>query len=481
VLTFLHSLIKYKSMYIYSRRSSRPDAGSIFFIIVFILASGFLGYLAYAQRDRFWDILPLVCIPAIIISLILVVVNYIRKTNVSWFFILYFILSITGLILSNFFGPNALNSKAETNYENNNYEQSISLYETLLDNYPDSWFADEAFEKLPYAYFLINDYSKAIEYFNMSINSGILDGEKLEIKNVLEECYIKVAEKHSREKEHKLAAENYLNAVKILEEIKNNFPNTNEAFISINKIPEFLYMASLNLNRAKSPDESIELLKKITGIYKESEYLHDASYLLSNIYINKAINFVENNDYQKGIEEFLKILDLEALSYDYDSINDYQKNFLISNIPLDILKTAAKENYYSGNYKKTIFLCELIIDYDPRLEEDINYLLIESKINTISSSIHYLLEQTNPERTFWGPGKSILMIENDTDSDLTIYLHGPEYRIIRTEKNSVTETEIMAGIYEAALESSNKDITPSYGKVTYNEGQKYREEYKFTK
>jgi len=126
-------------------------------------------------------------------------------------------------------------------------------------------------------------------------------------------------------------------------------------------------------------------------------------------------------------------------------------------------------------------LCELIIDYDPRLEKDVKFFLIESKINIISSSEHDLLEQTKPERRFWGPGKSILMIENNTESDLTIYLKGPEYKIIKTGKNSTTETEITSGSYEAAVESNNIDILPSYGKVNYDEGQRYREEYEITK
>ncbi len=467
-------------MYIYRKRS-RPDAGSILFIIIFILTSIVLGYLAYAQKGVFWDIIPLVCISVIIISLILVIINYIRRTKGTWFFILSFMLSVIGLILSNFFGPGALNSKAEISYENKNYEQSISHYETLLDNYTDSWFADSALKKLPYAYFYHNDYLKAVEYFNRSIRLEILDGDLLEIKKELEECYTKLAEGYSSNKEYELAAENYINAVMILEEIKNNFPNTNEAFISRDKIPEFLYNAALNLNRVKNWDESIELLEKITSDYKESSAFQDASYLLSNTYVNKAMALVEDNYYQEGIEEFLKILELESPGYDYDSFNYYQKSFISSNIPPGILKTAVTDNYYSGEYEKTIFLCELIIDYDPRLEKDVKFFLIESKINIISSSEHDLLEQTKPERRFWGPGKSILIIENNTEYDLTIYLKGPEYKIIKTGKNSTTETEITAGSYEAAVESSNIDILPSYGKVNYDEGQRYREEYEITK
>ncbi|GAH66879.1 unnamed protein product, partial [marine sediment metagenome] len=62
--------------------------------------------------------------------------------------------------------------------------------------------------------------------------------------------------------------------------------------------------------------------------------------------------------------------------------------------------------------------------------------------------------------------------------DLTVYLKGPEYKIIKVEKNSTSdEIKINAGTYEAASELSNADILPYYGEVTYEEGQKYREKY----
>ena len=63
---------------------------------------------------------------------------------------------------------------------------------------------------------------------------------------------------------------------------------------------------------------------------------------------------------------------------------------------------------------------------------------------------------------------------------LTTYLKGPEYKIIKVEKNSTIEIEISAGIYEAASELSNPDVLHYYGKVTYDEGQRYREEYTIT-
>jgi len=466
-------------MYIYRRRR-RLDGGSIFFTVLFILVTIGISYLAYVDRGKFWDILPFVCIPTVVISLILIIINFTRRTGGSILFVLFFILSISGLILSNFLGPPALINKAERSFDNKNYEQSIYYYRTLLDNYPNSRLADKALENIPYAYFLDRNYTEAINSFKEAINLEILSSDDLEIKKILEECYVKLAQKYHKNDDYSLSAENYLNAVIILKEIKDNFPDTNEAFISIYKIPEYLYNAALNFNKIRNWDKSTEALEDIVNNYYESKYFYDASYLLSNTYINKAVELVNSNNYQEGIEEFLKILDLDALNYTYNNINDYQKNRVFSNIPLSVLKNIAKDKYNSGDYEKTLFLCEVIVKYNPEKEEEIIPLLIDSKLKIIASSTYNLFEQPVPERKFWGPEKSILIIEDNTEFDLTIYLKGPEYKIIKVEKNSTSEIEITAGSYEAAAELNNPDILPYYGKVTYEESQKYREEYTIT-
>jgi tetratricopeptide (TPR) repeat protein len=434
-----------------------------------------MGYLFYMDKGNFWDMLPFVCIPAIIISLILTIFNFTRRTRGSSFFVVFFILSLTGLILSNFFGPSALEKKAE---KSKDYSQSINYYNTLLNNYPNSKLADNALEKISYAYYYNSDYTEAITYFKKAIDSEIVSDNDLEIKEIFEDCYSKLAQYYYNNEKYSQSAESYLNAVEVLEDIKSNFPDTNEAFIAIYKIPEYLYKAALNFNKTKDWEKSIEALENIINNYNDSDYFNDASSLLSKTYINEAAELVSNHNYIEGAEEFLKILDLNALDYSYDNIKDYEKMKIFSNIPSGTLKNIAKDKYNSGSYKKASFLYEIIVEYNPELEEEINPLLIDSKLKLIASSTYNSLSPAVPERKFWGPEKSILIIENNTEFDLTVYLKGPEYKIIKVEKNSTSdEIEISAGTYEAASELTSPDILPYYGTVTYEEGQKYREEY----
>ncbi|MBU4483290.1 MAG: outer membrane protein assembly factor BamD, partial [Actinobacteria bacterium] len=180
-------------MYTY-RRKYRIGPGSIFFMIVFILITIGMGYLFFMDKGNFWDMLPFVCIPAIILSLILTIFNFTRRTRGSSFFVVFFILSLTGLILSNFFGPSALKNKAEKSFGNKDYSQSINYYNTLLNNYPNSKLANNALEKISYAYYYNSNYTEAITYFKKAIDSEIVSDNDLEIKKIFKDCYSKLAQ-----------------------------------------------------------------------------------------------------------------------------------------------------------------------------------------------------------------------------------------------------------------------------------------------
>src|SRR4030042_2646492 len=466
-------------MYTY-RKKYRLDPGSIFFIILFVLTIIGMGYLIYLDKGKFWDLLPFVSIPAIIISLVLIIFNFIRRTRGSTFFIFFFIFFVTGLVLSNVFGPTALSYKAEKSLNNKNYQQSIGYYKTLLNNYPNSKLSANALKDISFAYYSNNDYLEAIDSFKKAIESGIFTDGNLEIKNIVVECHMKLAQDYYEKKEYEKSADSYLEAGEVLKKNKITSPATNDAFIALYKIPEYLYNAAMNFNRGQDWGKSIETLDYLINDYNDSEYFDKADYLLKEVSIKKAAELVENHEYREGVETFLNILNSDSISYGHNDINDYEKRGVFLNIPGDILEDIAVDNYNSGNYKKSLFLCETIIDYYPQMEVEMNPLLIDSKLNLVSSSAYNPLEPPNPERKFWGPGKSVVIIENNTGFDLTIYLKGTEYIIIRVEQNSTIEVEINAGTYEAVSESRDPDSLPCYGNLTYEEGQRYRDEYNTT-
>jgi tetratricopeptide (TPR) repeat protein len=462
-------------MYTYKRRRFGP--GSILFIIVFTLTAIGMGCLAYLNKGKFWDILPYVCIAVIILSIILIIFNLIRRNRGNFFFTLFFLISLMGLILSYIFGPSVLNGKALDSYESGDYALSIDNYNTLLENYPGSSLAVNALGKLPYSYYANADYQQAITSFEEAIDSGAVNDSDLGVKKILEDCYYKLALDNYNSKNYSKAGENYLNAVNVLKEISQEFTNTNEAFIALYKIPEYLYNSALSFNKTDDLENSISSLEEILENYNNSEYFNPAGTLLFDLYIDKAVELTGNFAYDEGIEEFLKVLDLELEDKSYLNIPNSRKKKVFSNIPVDILKDSASNKYLSGDYMKAAFLYELIIEYYPESEGELNPLLIDSKIKSIAVSAHSAFIISAPERKLWGQEKSILIIENNTSFDLILYLKGPESIKLKAEKNSSVETEFTAGMYEIASESSDQDILPSYGIVTYEEGQRYREEY----
>lgn len=468
-------------MYTYRRRKFGPSA--IFFIVIFTLTALGMGFIAYFNRGMFWDILPFVSIPVIILSLILLILNFIRRTRGNFFFVLFFLLSLTGLILSYIFGPSVLINKAQESYDDEYYAQSIDYYNIILNNYSGSSLAGNALENISYAYYANADYEEAITSFKKAIESKVIsesDLEKkeiLEIKKILEDSYLKLAQEHHSNNKFNKSAESYINAAEVLKEIKDNFPDTNEAFISVHKIPEYLYNAALNFNKINDLEKSIESLEEIINNYYSSEYFNSAGILLFDVYIDQAIKMADEFNYTGGIEEFLKILDLEVEDKYYSDIPDSEKRKVFYNISADTLKNIAENKFSSGYYKKAAFLYEIIIEYNPDLEEEINPLLVDSKINQIASSDHNVYIPSIPERKLWGREESTLIIENNTGFDLTAYLKGPESVVIRVEKNSTAEIKITAGTYKAASELNTPGVFPYYGIVNYEESQIYREEY----
>jgi len=463
-------------MYTYKRRG-KVSPGSIFFIVLFILITIGLGYLLYLDKGKFWDILPFVSMPIIIISLILIIFNFVRRTRIGYIFILFFIIFLAGLTLSSIFGPFAAYSEAQKNFDNKQYSDSTDKFKIILGNYPNSKYADDALKNMSYAYYLNSNYEEAILYFKKAIEQNIVQSSDFEIKKIFADCYSKLAENYYTEKKYEESAEDYLNAVEIFDEIIANFPDTNEAFISTYKIPEYLYNAAQSYKYSKDLDKAIETLINIIDRYPDSEYFQKANSLLFLTYIDKSIELKNNYNYRESAEEFLKILDLEEQN-NYSYILNYQRREIFSDIYPNILKNIAKNMYQQHEYEKALFVYNAILDYNPELKEELTPSKIDCKIKTITASNYTEINQPEPIKKIYSPEISKLIIENNTSFNLIVYFSGAEYRIIPVEPESKTDLiEIKAGKYKIAAELENSDILPYFGIITYEENQKYLELY----
>ena len=465
-------------MYTYKSRK-KVGAGSIFFIVLFIIVFIGLGYLLFIDKGRFWDIFPIVCIPSAVITLILLIFYFVKKSTSSYVFLLFFIIFLAGIILSSFFGPFALYHSAQDSYENKKYSDAITNYKTIVVSYPNSRYSDDSLKNLAYSYYLNQDYENTIIYFKKAIENKILNDQDLEIKKIFADSYLKIAENNFEKQKYEIAGENYLNAVEYLEKIKQQFPDTNDAFISAYKIPEYLYKAATCFNNLKNWDKTEQILINLITNYNESDYSQKSQELLFNTYINKSSQLKDNKDYEGSIAEFLKIFNLdEKIQSSNTYLLNYYKRLIFSDIPFSIIKNSADKLYNSGKYKNALFLYDTILENYPELEPNLVPFIAGCKIKIIAGSSYDMITPTNPIGKFNSKENSKIIFDNKTSFKFDIYIGGPDYKIIKLEKGSKTEIEIKSGTYEIVVEFENTDKIPFYGKIIYLVGNIYRVEFK---
>ena len=462
-------------MYTYRKRG-RLGAGSIFFMVLFIISTIVLGILLYLDKGRFWDILPLVSIPILVISLALIIFNFVRRTSAGYLFIFFFLIFLCGLLLSSLFGPFAINRKAQMSFNEEKYTDSIIQYSILLENYPNSRFAGGALKNISLAYYNSGQYVEAVKSFDESIGQALYSYDELEIKNIYIESHQKIAENNYNNGSYLISSEHYLKAVDALEDLINTYPETNEAFIAAYKIPEFLFNAATSYLRMEDYEQEIKVFENLVENYVDSDYHTGASSLLFTAYTNNAVRLVDEKKYSEGIEELLKTFDIDG-GNGYFKVYGYKKDEIFYDVPVATTKNIAGNLLRAGEYEKALFLYEALMEYYPGTGSGITADLVKSKLGVVAGASYTEIEQTDPERRINNPENCIIIIENNTSYSLTLYIGGPEYKIVNIITDSELEIEIKPGEYEVAAELVHSNILPYYGMIIYEENLKYREIY----
>ena len=465
-------------MYPYRSRRS-IGAGSIFFIVLFILVMIGGGYLFFLDKGRFWDILPLICIPAAVISLILIIVYLVRKNVSGYVFIIFFIIFLGGIALSSLFGPFALQRSAKDNFDNKIYNAAIKEFKSIVENYPNSRYANDSLKSLAYSYYLNGNFEDSIFYYKKAIDENVVSNTELEVKKIFIDSFIKIADKYFEQKEYSKAGKNYLDAVAYYIEIKQNFPDSNDAFIAEYKIPEYFYRAAMSFNYAKDYTKALQLSDEIIANYAESDYFEKATELMIDSRIWKAISLKEERDYKNAIVEFLKILDLKKETQDkYGYTINYQTKAFFSDIPVYIINETANAFYRQSSYEKALFLFDILVGQSPDLEANSTPAIVICKINLTKNADFEQLVPSEPSGYFSKAGYSKITIENKMGLGISIYLSGSQYNIIKLGKDEKTEIELQSGDYEIVVELAAENRLPLYGKNTYAEKKKYKEVFK---
>ncbi len=463
----------------YAHRRKFIGGGAVFFIVLFILVLIGSGFIYYTNKGIFWNYLLYVCIPSGLINLILLIFYFIRRNASGYIFLLFFLIFISGIVLSSFFGPFALFTSATDNYENKNYDAAILDFESLIEKYPGSKYTDESLKKLAFSNFLRGNYEDSVFYFDKAISTGLIDDKDLEIEKILVESNLKIAEKYRGKNDHEDAIYYYEKTVGYLKNIIKDSPDTNDAFIANYKIPEYLFIIALDYNEIEYWQRSIDTLNEILSGYPDSEYFDNSVSLLILTIMDYAEQLKKDGDNTESLNEFLKILDIEPDLRTNKAVTIQSRGrLLFENIPINTMIQTANEVYYSGEYEKAMFIYEYIILNLPEHEDKIVKNAVECKIKIIAENQYEKMPGSEPVGIFKKEGLASVSIENKTDYDIIRYMGGPEYKIISLQKQSKIDLEITPGSYMVATEIINSDIVPFYGDVDYEDGGLYREIYK---
>lgn len=461
-------------MNVYSSRRT-VSGGSIIFIVLFFLIFIGSGYLLFTDKGMFWDYLPFICIPSLVITLILLIFYFIRRNSSGFVFTIFFLIFLSGSILSGIFGPFALINSATENYSNKQYSDAIINYKKVLDTYPNSRYAKEALINISDNYYRNGNYQEAIFYYKKAIDGNIIDGETLDIYKIFADSYLKIADSYYKAEDFSKAAQDYQQSVFYFEQILQKYPETNDAFIAKYKIPEYLFKAADCLKREENWEDSISVLKNIIDKYPDSEFYSKSYGALFDIYISKAMDIKEKGEYRKSIIEFFKIYDLDSALLDLvQSEIKYNQDNLLADIPPNILIQAANDFYKLMDYYKSLIVYDYLLAKYPENELMVTDNLVNIKIKNMSEKPYDAMPEFSVTGSFKKNGNFKITLDNRTEFNITVYLGGAENRIARLEKKTKAEVELIAGDYEIVVEIGNPESTLLYGKASLEDGKKYR-------
>ena len=457
-------------------RTRAVRGGAVFYIVLFILVFIGMGYFFVSDRGKFFDLLPYFCIPSAVINLVLLTFYFVKRNVSGYIFTLFFMIFIAGIIISSFYGPFAIANSAEQNYINKKYIQAAADYEKLLEKYPTSKHAGEALKKLPYSYYLSGKYNEAVFYLEESIEKDAVDQDELEVKNIFAECYMQIAKGLAEKKMYSQAAADYLKSIDYLKEIEKNFPDTNDAFIAKYKIPEYLIETAVLYQRAELWDDAAIVLKQLIGTYPDSDYYSKAYDMLFGTYVSIAIELKNEGNYAESIKSFLKVYEMPSEIIDAKQHETTVLiNYFFSGAPSGLIIKAADEFFLSARYYESMIAYDYILKNYPDREPEILENTVKAKIYLTDNMEHEVIIPSEPVGSFTGKGMARTTFENKTEYVLILYIGGLQYNILRLDKNSLAELELIAGEYEIAAEFDNPDASLLFGKFIYEDGKRYKE------
>jgi tetratricopeptide (TPR) repeat protein len=459
-------------MYEYNRRR-KIGPFTILFLFLFSASAVGLLVVSYLDRGRFWDMLPYFSIPIIVLSLIFAIYNLVRRCNAGFVFIIIFIAFTIGLVLSSVFGPFALYREADARIEEKDYPGAISRLDSILASYPSSRYAEEALETISYAYYDNNQFNEALRSFNAAIDKGVIDRQQLEVMDILQDIHYRIALEHKEDGKHLEAAGSYMDSIEILKQIKSGFPDSNEAFIALYKIPRYLFDASESFDRHGDILSRIRLLEEIIADYQESDYYQSAREAAYDAYLDMALASGSGSDHKDALEWFLRFLKADP-EPEIDRVAEYKTGMIFEATPAQAVRDSGDAAFMKSDFTTAVFMYERLIEHNPDMADLVLENLVKSKIILAREKPYSGLFDQVSGKYVNTPGSGMLVIINDTAEKLTAYIEGPESHMAPVPAGDTAETALVPGEYTILLESEDSGHGPFLdSNIVFEEFRKY--------
>ena len=458
-------------MYDY-KRHNRLGLGSILLIILFILAIIGLAVLYFMNKGKFWDILPIASIVIIVLSLIFAIFNMARRADGGFVFIIFFMIFLGGLVLSSLYGPFALNKNAQKAVDAGNYSAAIKNYAEIIDKYSTSKYYNPSLKSIADNFNKIGDSGNTIKYLSLAIEKKIIDPESIEAKRMFADSYSKIAEEAYGNGDYSSSSLNYILAVNVLKEIYKDFPNSDDAFISTYKIPQYLYKAADSYKKIENFNQSIEILKELITDYPESDWAKQSGSLIFNSYFEDAMILIDNLKYSDGLNEYFDALEYASSSGNQVSSGSYDIQ-IFSKIPKNTLLEYAAGILSGGKYTAALNILNYMLGSYPEMSSSINPYYAICKVAIISKAGYEKLPELSGPVKIKNPGNFVLSLNNKSEKELIFYFSGSGGGVFILQAKRKLEITLPMGSCEIAVEASDNTPPVYYGQLSFEENKKY--------
>ena len=312
---------------------------------------------------------------------------------------------------------------------NNDIENSIRYLSKIVVENHTSTLIDDAIYKIGSIYFEKSNFDSSIEYFSKIINE--FNNSELLPYSYLRRatCFFNLKSYEQSEKDYVFLMENFTSkyiynesilGIQKVVSLTENFSLLNnylEKFKNLypedQNIESIEFEAIKNLYFSQNYDKVIPLSEKFINTYKESGFINELTYILSES------NFKLKN-YQNAIEGFIKLIEindkkyynrsinrLAKINFELKSFNESLKYFrLLKNNTSNIRELTdsyigiLSNHYYQSSYDSTIYysknlLREEKVSYNIRNKANLFIAKSYLKIGQKNNAIDYLLSTIN--------------------------------------------------------------------------------------